>query len=131
MKKVMVFGTFNIIHPGHLNLFRQAKKFGDKLYVVLSRNETVRKLKNYNPLDEIDRVSKLKKIPIVDEVVLGHSEDPLDAIKNIKPDIICLGYDQEFFVKELEAFIEQENIDIIIVRLKPYKKETYKSSKLI
>lgn len=131
MKKVMVFGTFNIIHPGHLSLFRQAKMFGDKLYVVLARNSTVEELKNYSPVDEIDRRLKLLKIPMIDYVLLGHPENRMDVIKKVKPDVICLGYDQQFFVNELEAFLEQEGIDSLIVRLKPYREDKYKSSKFV
>jgi len=130
MKKVMVFGTFNILHPGHLNFFRQAKKFGDKLYVVLARDCTVKKIKKYSPFNEIERKQKLMKLPMVDEVILGHISDKMNAIKTINPDVICLGYDQKYFINELEAFLEQEEMDLIIIKLKPYKEEIYKSSKL-
>jgi FAD synthetase len=126
MKKVMLFGTFNVIHPGHLNLFRQAKSFGDKLYVVVARDSTVEELKNYNPIGEIQRMHNLKKVPIIDEVILGDPFDRFKAIKNIKPDVICIGYDQAFFVKELEAFIAENNQDIMIMKLRPYKPHKYK-----
>ena len=127
MKKVMLFGTFNEIHPGHLNLFRQASKFGDKLIVVLARAETVKRLKNYHPLAEAEREEELLKIPYVNKVILGDFVDRFKAIKDEKPDVICLGYDQSFFVDELEAFIEDNALDIIIIRLDPYKPEKYKS----
>lgn len=129
MKKVMLFGTFNIIHPGHLNLFRQAKKFGDRLIVVLARDETVTRLKNYNPHDEITRKHNLLKIPSVNEVVFGDFVDRFKAIKEIKPDVICLGYDQTFFVEELEAFINENNLDMIIIRLNPYHPDRYKGER--
>lgn len=131
MKKVMVFGTFNIIHPGHLNLFRQAKEFGDKLFVVLARDKTVQDMKNYNPLDEIKRRQNLVKIPLVDEVVLGDFDDRMKPIKEVQPDVICLGYDQYFFIDELEAYLAENNLDIPVMRMKPYKSGKYKSSKLI
>lgn len=127
----MLFGTFNILHPGHLSLFRQAKMFGDELFVVLARNHTVKQLKNYNPVDELVRRSKLLQLPMIDNVILGHSEDRMDAIKTIQPDVICLGYDQEFFITELEAFLDQEGIDSIVTRLSPYREEMYKSSKFV
>jgi FAD synthetase len=130
MKKVMLFGTFNVLHPGHINLFRQAKKFGDRLIVVLARDETVFKLKKYHPMSEIERRHKLLQIPHVDEVILGDFTDKFTAIDHISPDVICLGYDQTYFVDELEAYINEKDLDIIIVRLKPYKEHMYKSSML-
>lgn len=130
MKTVMVFGTFNIIHPGHLHMFRQAKKFGEKLVVVLARNHTVNDLKGYEPLTEIDRREKLLKIPLVNEVVFGNIDDKMKVVKDVQPDAICLGYDQSFFVEELEAFLGENNLDIPIIRLKPYRQDIYKSSKL-
>jgi FAD synthetase len=129
MKKVMLFGTFNIIHPGHLNVFRQAKKFGDKLIVVLARDETVTRLKNYNPHTEIERRHKLLQLSMVDEVILGDFVDKMKPIKDFKPDVICLGYDQEHFIDEMEAYIADNNLDIMVVRLKPYKPEQYKGAK--
>ena len=131
MKKVMVFGTFNIIHPGHLNLFRQAREFGDRLFVVLARDKTVQDIKNYNPLDEIKRRENLVKIPLVDTVILGDFDDRMQPIKQVQPDVICLGYDQYFFIDKLEAYLAENNLDIPVMRMKPYNPEKYKSSKLI
>lgn len=131
MKKVMVFGTFNVIHPGHLNLFRQAKEYGDKLIVVLAKNETVQEIKRYSPIDEIRRRQQLLELKMVDEVVYGELDDKLKVVKSIQPDVICLGYDQVHFVQELEAYLSENNLDIPIIRLKPYRAEMYKSSKLV
>jgi FAD synthetase len=128
MKKVMIFGTFNILHPGHLNMFRQAKKYGNKLYVVLAKDETIKDLKEYEPLNEIKRREKLLKLPMIDEVLFGDIDDKLKAVKKIEPDIICLGYDQIHFIEELEAYLSENNINIPIIRLKPYYPDKYKSS---
>ena len=43
MKRVLIFGTFDGIHEGHLNLFKQAKKYGDYLIVVVGRDENIKK----------------------------------------------------------------------------------------
>jgi len=131
MKKVMVFGTFNVIHPGHLNFFRQAKKYGGRLYVVLARDKTVVEIKDYDPLDEMARMKKIGGLPMVDKVLLGSVDDKMKVVKEIQPDVICLGYDQSFFVDELEAYLSENNLDIPVMRLKPYVPEKYKSSKLM
>ncbi|HEY4500387.1 MAG TPA: adenylyltransferase/cytidyltransferase family protein, partial [Candidatus Paceibacterota bacterium] len=50
MKRVMVFGTFDILHPGHLYFLRAAKKLGDYLIVSLARDVNVRKIKGRKAL---------------------------------------------------------------------------------
>ena len=45
MTKVMVFGTFDYLHEGHKDFFRQAKQYGDELVVVVARDETVKQIK--------------------------------------------------------------------------------------
>ena len=56
--------------------------------------------------------------------------DPYKIIKQEKPDIIALGYDQNSYTNDLEKKIEEFGLKIKIARLKPYKPEKYKSSKL-
>ena len=48
MKAVMVFGTFDILHPGHINFFKQAKKYGN-LIAVIARDRTVKQVKGRLP----------------------------------------------------------------------------------
>ena len=130
-KKVLVFGTFDILHPGHLQLFKDAKKYGDHLTVVVSRNATVKKVKGALPrYDEADRLEHVKAIDIVDEVMLGSLGDKYEMIQEINPDIICLGYDQYSFTEKLSKKLKEMNINPKIVRLQPYKEDKYKSSKL-
>ena len=130
MKKVMIFGTFHVLHPGHLNLIRQAKALGDRLYVVIGRDETVKKVKGYVPNHEHERVEKLKRVPNVDEVLLGDLKDKFKVIRDVKPDIVCLGYDQTHFVDELAKFTQESGMIIKVVRLRPYKHNLYKSRRL-
>lgn len=123
--KVMVFGTFDILHPGHLNFFKQAKKHGDYLIVVVARDKTVVEAKGRLPRNpENVRLNNLKNAKIADKVVLGRAGDKYEIIRKLKPNRICLGYDQKFFIEKLHEGFPQ----IKIVRLKPYKPEIYKSS---
>ncbi|MBW2991876.1 FAD synthase [Candidatus Woesearchaeota archaeon] len=131
MKKVLAFGTFDILHPGHLDFFRQAKKFGDHLTVVVARDETVKKLKEkYPKFNEAERLEHVSRLEIVDKVVLGSTDDKYKVIEEVNPDIICLGYDQFSFTEDLEKELGNKGIKAKIIRLKPYKEEKYKSSKL-
>jgi cytidyltransferase-like protein len=73
MKKVIVFGTFDIFHEGHRNFFKQAKEFGDFLIVVVARDGNVLKIKGVLPWnDEESRLAEIKKSGLVDKVILGN-----------------------------------------------------------
>lgn len=130
MKKVMAFGTFDILHKGHLYFLKNAKRFGE-LTVVISRDKTVKDLKNKKPVnDEKKRLENIKKLKIAHKVVLGYIKNKYRIIQETKPDIICLGYDQKFFVDGLNIELKRLKLKTKIIRLKPYKPETHKSSKL-
>ncbi|MFA6254527.1 MAG: adenylyltransferase/cytidyltransferase family protein [Patescibacteria group bacterium] len=129
MNKVMIFGTFDGLHPGHLNFFEQARKFGDKLIVVVARDKNVKKVKGRLPkLGDKQRLMKVNKAikQYSNKAVLGGLGDPLAVIRKFKPDVICLGYDQKGFTKGLVGKFPK----IKIVRLKPYKADIYKSSRI-
>tara|TARA_B100000315_G_C14071504_1_gene360773 strand:+ start:54 stop:500 length:447 start_codon:yes stop_codon:yes gene_type:complete len=131
MKKVLILGTFDTLHPGHLSLFRQAREHGDYLTVVIARDETIKEVKKREPVfNEEQRKANLEKLGIVKEVVLGNLEDKYKIIEDIKPDVICLGYDQLFFTENLEEELKKRNINSKIIKLNPYKEDVYKSSKL-
>lgn len=129
-KKVMVFGTFAILHPGHLNFFRQAKKYGDYLIVVIARDSTVKKIKGFFPqLNEGARREVVGATKFVGKAVLGDKFDWYKLILKYKPDVICLGYDQ-FAPKNFESELRRRGVSAKIARLKSYKPEKYKSSKI-
>jgi len=131
MKKVLVFGTFDRLHLGHLNFFKQAKKYGF-LFIVVARDQTVKEIKGRWPRqNEKKRMTAIEKIGLAKKVLLGNLENPYLIIKKIKPNIICLGYDQKSFTKDLPDKIKEFGLKIKIVRLKAYKPNIYKSSKII
>jgi len=130
-KRVMVFGTFDILHLGHLNFLKQAKKYGDYLIVVVGRDRTVEKVKGRLPKhNEKERVKQIEKTGLTDKVVLGYLKDHYKIIQEHKPDLICLGYDQNFFADGLPEALKKLELKIKIIRLKPYKPQIYKTSKL-
>ncbi len=130
--KVMVFGTFDIFHLGHRNFLRQARNYGDYLIVVIARDATVLKVKNKNPKNnEQERLREVQESALADEVILGSLGDKYEIIKKRKPDVICLGYDQKFFIEDLEYELKAFGLaETEVIRLKSYKPEIYKSSKL-
>lgn len=130
--KVMVFGTFDIFHLGHRSFLRQAKENGDYLTVVVARDKTVKSVKKQDTKNkEQARLENVQKSMLADKVVLGSLGDKYEVIKKYKPDVICLGYDQKFFIEDLEEkLIEFGLSKTKIIRLKSYKPGVYKSSKL-
>ena len=131
MKIVMCAGTFDVIHPGHLFYFSEAKKHGEKLVVVVARDETSANFKGKKPVhNEKDRLEAVRMLKIVDEAVLGNTGNIFDIIEKIKPDVICLGYDQKVQKQEVEDELKKRGIKADVVRLDAYMPNLYKSSKL-
>ena len=136
-RRILVFGTFDGLHEGHKNFFKQAKEFGDYLVVVVGRDSTVLKTKKHVPkYNEQERLKKVKLNEFTDEAMLGtENHDPrydsYDIIKETNPAIICLGYDQAKYENKLKNELKRmELTNIKINILKAYKPEIYHSSLL-
>ncbi len=132
MKKiVMCFGTFDGLHPGHEDYFRQAKEYGDELVVIVARDITVMDVKGNLPANgEGHRLNVVSEHPLVDDARLGHPGDKYRVIEDVNPDFICLGYDQEAFTENLDAELARRGLSAAIVRLEPFFPDQYKSSLL-
>jgi len=125
----MVFGTFDGLHEGHFYLFREAKKHGNFLIVVVAKDETVLEVKNSLPeKNEKDRLKAIQNLAIVDKVVLGDTEDKYKAIKKFRPDIIIFGYDQFAFTYTIPKLLIEINLDAEIIRIDSFKPNIFKSS---
>ena len=128
MQKILAFGTFDILHPGHTYILKAAKKLGGHLTVIIARDATVLKIKGKKSVfNENTRLKNVKGLKIADKVRLGSLGNKYKVISDEKPDIIALGYDQKFFVDDLKKVIGK---NVRIVRLNAYKPKIYKSSKL-
>ena len=111
MKKIITFGSFDVLHPGHIHFFKQAKKHGDYLFVVVARDKTIQKIKGRKPThDEIKRRQAVQKIRQVNRAVLGSLKDPYKIIERVHPDVICLGYDQSSFTDNLEPELKKRHL---------------------
>jgi FAD synthetase len=126
----MVFGAFDGLHPGHLDFFKQARRLGDYLIVSVARDINVERIKGKKPLfGEEERLELISNLKIVDEAVLGARHDFYIQIKQNKPDIVCLGYDQWATEDEvLENIRGVGLLDTEVVRLNSYKPERAKST---
>jgi FAD synthetase len=130
MRKVLVFGTFDGVHRGHINFLKQSKKFGDELIVVVTRDANVKRQKGRRPArSEKIRLREIRKF--ADKSVLGERKITYKLIKKINPDVICVGYDQRPTVSQTRKILNRIGMrHVKIKKMKPYKSHKYKSSKL-
>ena len=131
MVRVMAFGTFDLLHPGHKHFLAQAQALGDELIVVVARDATVRHLKGRQSAHpEEHRLAQVASLEQVSKAVLGSEGDKYAVIEEYQPNIIALGYDQRGFADRLQEELLQRCVKATIVRLLPHKEHKYKSSKL-
>ena len=107
MKKVITYGTFDLLHYGHINLLRRAKDLGDYLIVALSTNEfnEIKGKRCYFPYDE--RKKLLESIRYVDLVIPESNwEQKIENIKEYKVDLFVMGNDWEGKFDYLKEYCE-------------------------
>lgn len=96
MKNIFVNGTFDILHPGHIQLLNYAKSLGDTLTVGIDSDDRVREKKGpTRPINSVDdRAYMLQNLKSVDYIVVFDSDEELErCIKAVKPDIMVVGSD--------------------------------------
>ena len=96
MKHIFVNGTFDVLHPGHVQLLNYAKSFGDTLTVGIDSDRRVAEKKGPSrPIYNIkDRSFMLQNLKSVDYVVVFDSDEELEhCVKTIRPDIMVVGSD--------------------------------------
>jgi len=135
MTRIMVFGTFDMVHEGHVDFFRQARSLAPRPYLIVSiaRDAIATRIKGAKPRrSEKERHALLSRNTFVDEVVFGQEDGYIEHIAEAKPDIIALGYDQMGkFVDRLERDLTNAGVRAKVVRLQAFQPEKYKTSKLI
>lgn len=94
-KVVFTNGCFDIIHPGHISLLKQAKAFGSKLVVGINSDRSVAAIKGPDrPIfTESERKEVLLSLKPVDEVIIFEELTPENLIHHLKPDVLVKGGD--------------------------------------
>lgn len=117
---VLVAGSFEFLHPGHLALLKRAWELG-RVHVVVSRDRNFEKFKGRKPvLSENDRLEVVRSVKYVSSASLGDEEDFLKPIIDLKPDIILLGPDQWIEPSELKELLEKRGL--VNVKILKYEK---------
>lgn len=130
-QRVMCFGTFDIIHPGHIAFLEQSASYGDELYVVISRDDRRKKISGTAPIQsQKDRMTIIGALRCVTQVIAGNKRDILAVIKKIKPHVIALGHDQVYGIAVLEQWMARQKNPPTLVRLPAIKRSRYASSRI-
>ncbi|MCI2414899.1 MAG: cytidylyltransferase family protein [Candidatus Aramenus sp.] len=117
-KRVFVGGTFDIIHPGHIEFLKEASRLG-RVYVSVARDANSEKAKGRRPInDENQRLEVVKSIRYVYSAFLGDEKDFLKSVEKVKPDVIFLGPDQKVDVEKLKQELGKRGLFPEIVRMK-------------
>ena len=97
MKRVITFGTFDVLHVGHIRILERAKQLGHHLTVGISSDALNYSKKNRNPVyPESDRSELIASLKFVDAVFIEESlELKAEYIKEHKADILVMGDDWE------------------------------------
>jgi FAD synthetase len=121
--RVLVFGTFDHLHPGHRFLLDAAGERGE-LFVVVACDEVVQHIKGFLPTqNQEERMKAIEEVYPTATVLCGDAQDYLVPVREAKPDLVLLGYDQQF-----PPGITEADLPCPIERTEPHKPDLYKSS---
>ncbi len=114
MTKIVVNGTFDILHPGHVEMLNYARSLGAYLLVLIDSDRRVKELKgNTRPVNnQRDRQFLLKNLKAVNDVwIFDNDKELVEKIKFFTPDIMVKGSDYinapiigQEFVKRIEFY---------------------------
>lgn len=121
-KIVLATGAFDLLHIGHVRFLEASKRKGGpgaKLIVVVARDKTILNRKGRMPiLPENQRRDLVGSLRIVDKAMLGHTHlDLLGILREVKPDIISVGYDQKQIKASVNKLLKRERFRIRLVQI--------------
>jgi FAD synthetase len=131
--RVVIAGTWDLIHPGHIWLMNKAKERG-YLTVIVARDSTSKRLKGRRPVvPEDQRLAVVRALKPVDEATLGEeNHDILKIVERLKPDLILLGPDQHYDLAAMRADLKKRGLKTKVERIKEvYADAELNSSTLI
>lgn len=130
MKRVVATGTFDLLHPGHLYYLDQSRLLGDALFVIVARDANVRH-KPKPVINEDQRLKMVAALKPVDYAVLGDLHDMFRPIREIKPAIITIGFNQHFTEEKIRGDLLTRDITSEVVRIGQYPGDSCSSTSRI
>jgi FAD synthetase len=121
-KIVLATGVFDLLHSGHVRFLQASKRRGGpgaKLIVVVARDKTVLNRKGRMPiLPEDQRRELVGSLRVVDKAILGHTRlDLLGVLREVRPDIISVGYDQKQIKASVEKLLREQGLPVRVVQI--------------
>lgn len=126
---VCAFGTFDVLHRGHIAYLDYARRQGSRLTVVITRDCVAKRRKGARPLFcEQDRIAMARGLRSVDRAVLGDIRDTWAIVKKINPACVCFGYDQQEAAASLCASRAYHEAGSPLISIAPsYRPRTFHS----
>lgn len=131
MVRVMATGVFDLLHPGHVFFLTEARKLGDELVVVVARDQTARRLKREPYVPEHIRREMVEALKPVDRAVLGSQTDIYETVVREQPQIIALGYNQQWNEREVEGECGRRGVPVKVARLGAYPHNDLATRKIV
>jgi len=123
MKKVLTIGTFDLMHVGHIDLFKTCKEFageGGTVFVAINTDDFVERYKGRRPIiHQGDRIVMVDACKYVDFAYFHESgEDCRETIEKVRPDILVIGSDwlSKNYLKQIgiiPEYLEDNNICLV------------------
>jgi D-beta-D-heptose 7-phosphate kinase/D-beta-D-heptose 1-phosphate adenosyltransferase len=129
---VFTNGCFDLLHPGHISLLRQAKAAGDRLIVGLNSDASVARLKGpTRPVQDQDaRALVLSALDCVDLVTIFTEDTPLDLITALRPDVLVKGADYREDQVVGHDVVASYGGEVVLAALEPNRSTTATIAKM-
>ena len=108
MKKVITYGTYDLLHQGHVNLLRRAKELGDYLIVGVTNDSFDRERGKLNVRNNVlERVEAVRQTGYADQIIIeDYVGQKIDDIQKYDVDIFAIGSDWEGKFDYLKEYCE-------------------------
>ena len=112
MKNVCCWGTFDLLHDGHKEFFKDAKNKGDFLYVLVVPDQAVYENKKKYPVNnQRKRADDIMNTGLVNAVIQLELGKSLEAVAKIAPDVFVFGHDQQTpWEENLKKYLAERRI---------------------
>lgn len=130
--KVMAFGTFDLLHLGHLGYLTRARGYGRSLVVIVTSDKWARREKghraHHTALERARLVSALKP---VDRAIVGGKGDKLAIVLKERPSVIVLGHDQRARPREVRERLAERGLKVRVVRARAFSPRKFKGRRIV
>lgn len=129
-KQVLVFGVFDLLHPGHVAFLKAASRHGEVTAVVTPDAKVLAEKGVAAHFTQDERLAMVGALKGVAKAVLGDTGPRWTVVSRLKPDVICVGYDQDASDPKFVAQMAGLRKPPTIVRVDGHEIAKYSSTKM-